>query len=92
MSFRFRRRIRILPGLWLNASKSGLSTSVGKRGANVTVGHGQTRTTVGAPGTGLSYTTTTGRKRTPQQTRPLNVIVGMIFFAGLVWAAIAWLL
>ena len=92
MSFRFRRTVRILPGLRLNFSKSGVSTSAGKRGANVTVGQGQTRTTVGAPGTGLSYTTATGRKRTPQQTRPLNVIVAMIFFAGLVWAVIAWLL
>ena len=56
MGFRFQRRIRILPGLRLNLSKSGISTSIGVRGAHVTVGRGQARTTVGLPGTGLSYT------------------------------------
>jgi len=29
MGFRFRKRIRIVPGLWLNASKSGISASIG---------------------------------------------------------------
>jgi hypothetical protein len=28
MGFRFRKRIRIIPGLWLNASKSGISASI----------------------------------------------------------------
>ena len=32
MGFRFRKRIRIIPGLWLNASKSGISASVGGHG------------------------------------------------------------
>lgn len=63
MPFRFRRSIQLAPGLRLNVSKSGLSASVGKRGAHVTLGHGRTRTTVGIPGSGLSYTTTTRRKR-----------------------------
>ena len=56
MPFRFRRSIRIAPGIRLNLGKSGVSTSVGERGAHVTLGHGHTRTTVGLPGTGLSYT------------------------------------
>jgi hypothetical protein len=37
-------------------SKSGISTSIGGRGAHITVGHGKVRETVGLPGTGLSYT------------------------------------
>jgi hypothetical protein len=56
MGFRFRRAIRILPGLRLNLSKGGSSVSIGGRGAHVTIGHGQVRETVGLPGTGLSYT------------------------------------
>src|SRR5947199_9634789 len=59
MPWRFRRSIRILPGVKLNFSKSGVSTSVGARGAHVTLGHGKIRTTVGIPGSGISYTTTT---------------------------------
>jgi hypothetical protein len=56
MGLRFRRSIRILPGLRLNLGKRGTSVSVGVRGAHLTVGHGQARETVGLPGTGLSYT------------------------------------
>lgn len=55
-SFRFQRRIRILPGLRINLSKSGVSTSIGTRGAWFTIGPRGARTTVGIPGTGLSYT------------------------------------
>ena len=56
MGFRFQRRIKILPGVTINLSKSGVSASLGVRGAHVTLGNGKTRTTVGIPGTGLSYT------------------------------------
>lgn len=57
--FRFRRSVKIAPGVRLNFSKSGVSTSVGTRGARVTFGHGKVRQTVGIPGTGLGYTETT---------------------------------
>ena len=56
MGFRFQRRFRILPGLRINVSKSGVSESIGGRGAWFTIGPRGTRTTVGLPGTGLSYT------------------------------------
>ena len=57
MGFRFRRSVNILPGLRLNLGKKSASVSVGVRGAHVTLrpGH-KARTTVGLPGTGLSYT------------------------------------
>ena len=58
MGLRFFRRVRILPGLRLNLSKSGASVSVGQQGAWFTVGPKGTRTTVGLPGSGLSYTST----------------------------------
>jgi Protein of unknown function (DUF4236) len=56
MAFRFRRSIRILPGILLNFGKRGISTSIGVRGAHVTFGKTGTRTTVGLPGSGISYT------------------------------------
>ena len=52
MGFRFYRRIKNPPGIRLNFSRSGVSTSVGVRGAHITVGHGKVRETVGLPGTG----------------------------------------
>ncbi|HEY2772459.1 MAG TPA: DUF4236 domain-containing protein [Candidatus Binatia bacterium] len=54
--FRFRRSIKLLPGIRLNIGKKSSSVSVGVRGAHVTFGKTGTRTTVGVPGTGLSYT------------------------------------
>ncbi|OQA89177.1 MAG: Tetratricopeptide repeat protein [bacterium ADurb.Bin236] len=60
MGFRLFRRIKIAPGVTLNLSKSGLSTSFGPRGAKFTVGPKGTRQTVGLPGTGLYYTTSHG--------------------------------
>jgi hypothetical protein len=57
MSFRFRRSVRLLPGVRLNFSKSGVSASFGIRGASVTVGKSGTHLNLGIPGTGLSYRT-----------------------------------
>lgn len=55
MGFRFRRSIRIAPGLRINVGKRGVSLSAGVRGASVTVGPRGTYSNVGIPGTGLSY-------------------------------------
>ena len=55
MSRRFRKTIKLLPGLRLNLSKSGVSASVGKAGATVNVSEKGVRGTVGLPGTGISY-------------------------------------
>ena len=55
MGLRFQKRISILPGVRINLSKGGVSTSLGPRGADVNIGpHGVT-TNAGIPGTGLSY-------------------------------------
>ena len=56
MGFRFRKRIRILPGISLNLGKSGFtSVSAGFRGFTVNLGNKGTKTTTSLPGTGLSY-------------------------------------
>ena len=65
MGFRFRRRMKLFPGVFINVGKSGLSTSVGGPGATVNIGHGKTTSTVGLPGTGLSYRETTTATSTP---------------------------
>ena len=55
MGFRFRRSVKIAPGIRLNLSKGGASTSLGGRGATVNVSKRGVRGTVGIPGTGMSY-------------------------------------
>lgn len=54
MPLRFRRSVRIMPGVRLNFGKRGVSVSAGVRGATVTVGRQGIFGNVGIPGTGLS--------------------------------------
>lgn len=53
MAWSFKRRVKIIPGVHLNLSKSGISTSVGVRGANVTLAKSGTYLNTGIPGTGI---------------------------------------
>lgn len=55
MGFRFSKRITIVPGVRLNISRSGISTSVGPRGLSLTMGKRGTYLNAGLPGTGLAY-------------------------------------
>jgi hypothetical protein len=55
MALRFRRRVKLFPGVHVNISRSGVSTSVGVRGASMTFGKRGTYTNVGLPGTGISW-------------------------------------
>jgi len=59
MGFRVRKSIKIMPGVRMTISPSGVSTSFGVRGARVTRGaNGRITRTVGIPGTGISHTET----------------------------------
>lgn len=65
MGFRFRRSIRILPGVRININKGSTSISVGGRGFHKTYSStGRVTTSIGIPGTGLSYTTSSNPNRT----------------------------
>lgn len=65
MAIRFRKRIKLMPGVHINLSKSGISTTVGPRGASVNVGKKGTYLTTSIPGTGISARTklTNGKTR-----------------------------
>jgi len=54
MGLRFRRSIRLMPGVRMNLSGSGPSFSVGPRGASVTLGKRGVYANLGLPGSGLS--------------------------------------
>jgi hypothetical protein len=56
MGLRFRRSVRIAPGVKVNLTKTGLGLTVGPRGSHYSVHSSGRRTrTVGLPGTGLYY-------------------------------------
>lgn len=87
--------MKIFPGVRLNFSRSGVSTSVGVRGAHVTFGKNGTRTTVGIPGTGVSYTETRkgSSRRGDERPSALGVIgsllvltVAVVFVFAIVFA------
>lgn len=54
MSLRFRNRFKILPGIYLNLGKNGISTTIGPRGANINIGKNGVYLNTGIPGTGIS--------------------------------------
>jgi len=53
MAWSYRRRIKIIPGVHLNFSKSGISTSIGVKGASITMGKNGTYLNAGIPGLGI---------------------------------------
>ena len=67
MGLRFRRSIKLAPGLRLNWSLGGPSLSVGPRGASVTFGQRGTYTNLGIPGTGLSTREKVGSSQRPSR-------------------------
>ena len=86
MGFRFRKSIKIFPGIRINLSKSGISTSVGVPGATVNIKGNKTTTTAGLPGTGVSY------RSSSQTPEPLGedrrISGGAVLFWGIVAIAI----
>jgi Protein of unknown function (DUF4236) len=56
MGWRFRRSIRLMPGVRVNLGLTRASLSVGPRGFTYNIGSKGSRVTVGLPGTGISYT------------------------------------
>jgi hypothetical protein len=76
VGFRFRRSVKLLPGLRVNLSRSGASISLGGGGATINLGRKGTKATIGIPGTGISYQTKLGSTwRTRTQAKPLGAPV-----------------
>lgn len=55
MGFRFRRSIRLLPGVRLNLGLGGVSLSAGVPGASINLGRRGVYGNLGVPGTGMSF-------------------------------------
>ena len=64
MTWRFRKSVKLFPGVRVNLSRGGISTTVGVRGLSVNVGPRGTYLNQGIPCTGLySRTKLTDRRR-----------------------------
>ena len=74
MGFRFRKSVKIAPGVRMNFGKKGVGMSFGTKGARVSVNSsGRSRATVGIPGTGLSYSTSLNGKKKRKTTKATPV-------------------
>ncbi|MCF0186081.1 MAG: DUF4236 domain-containing protein [Bacteroidaceae bacterium] len=52
MAWNYRKRVKVAPGVFMNISKKGISTTIGVRGASMTFGKNGTYMNTGIPGTG----------------------------------------
>lgn len=99
MATRFRKSVKIAPGVRATVGKKGASLSVGTKGARYTMNtSGRKTTTVGVPGTGVSYvhtSSTSKRKGASGSAGPVKLspkkckVYGVIF---LVLAAVSLLI
>ncbi|TGU85324.1 DUF4236 domain-containing protein [Acinetobacter pittii] len=63
MGLNFRKSLKIAPGVRLNITKKGVSSvSLGAKGARINVGKKGTKTTIGVPSTGLTYSNLNPKK------------------------------
>lgn len=74
MPWRFRRSFKILPGIKINLSKGGVSTSLGGSGHSLNIGKKGVRSTVGLPGTGISFSQQLGNNKTKHQSTTRSAI------------------
>jgi Protein of unknown function (DUF4236) len=73
MGSRFRKRIRIVKGLWINLSKRGGSLSVGGHGLTANISKKGVHETAGLPGSGDWLSDTPSRdKAAPQGIKTLG--------------------
>lgn len=66
MGIRFRKSLKIAPGVKFNINKKSVGLTIGTRGAHASINSkGRRTTSVGIPGTGLSYTSISSQKSAP---------------------------
>lgn len=70
---RFRKSVKVMPGVRLNFSKSSVSTSIGGRGGTVNLSKRGVRSTVSLPGTGLSWSSNSGWKE-GRRSKPIDEV------------------
>ena len=76
MAWSYRKRIKVIPGIYLNLSKSGISTSIGVKGASMTFGKPGTYLNTCLPSLGVynrHKLSGSGLKYIPQPHNPIEV-------------------
>lgn len=88
MGLKFRKSVKIAPGVRMNFGKKGVGMSFGGKGARYSISStGRRTTSVGIPGTGLSYSSTSGgRKKGGKKTAaPVRTGRGLLWWLFIGW-------
>nr|WP_075723379.1 MULTISPECIES: DUF4236 domain-containing protein [Pseudomonas] len=90
MAIRIKKSLKIAPGVRLNISKSGVSTSVGMKGVTANISKKGTRLTGSIPGTGVSsskmYTSKKPEKTQVERRSYLWLVLVLVGTIGVVIA------
>jgi hypothetical protein len=90
MGLRFRKGVKLFPGIRLNVTKNGLnSLTLGGRGLSYNIGKKGGRGTINKPGTGLSYSHYDAHEAKPTIDRETGEIHEAPRQNGLPWGIIA---
>jgi hypothetical protein len=85
MGFRFQRRIKVLRGITVNVSKSGVGVSVGGRGFHTGIDSKGRRYTSGSlPGTGLSWREYRKDSGPPRSRLAIGILVAFVVVVALI--------
>ncbi|WP_352972888.1 DUF4236 domain-containing protein [Mesorhizobium sp. M1406] len=83
MGFRYRKSLRLIPGVRLNVTGKGLSSaSFGKPGSTLNMGRGGIQSTVGLPGSGMSYSSKRSGKSALFLGLLIAALVALIYHAA----------
>jgi hypothetical protein len=77
MGLRFRKSVKLAPGIRMNFSGSGVSWTLGPRGASVSVGSRGAFLNAGIPGTGISSRTRLSSNAEPTETATMRMSVNI---------------
>ena len=86
MAWNYRKRIKIAPGIHLNLSKGGVSTSIGPKGAKVTFGKNGTYMNKGIPGTGLYSREKMSGRNNSSNSGCAIVLIAIFFIIGVAFS------
>lgn len=95
MGLRFRKSVSFGKGTRVNFSKSGVGFSLGTKGARITKrARGGWSSTVGIPGSGISYTRSIGAKSNSRGSTSGGLFSALFsvfyFFLWLTWQTVKW--
>lgn len=92
MSINFRKRVKIAPGVNLNFSKKGVSTTIGTKGASVNIGKNGVYANAGIPGTGIyarnkiTGKSNSGKENVSNNTPKMPMPVALVLWAIIIIA------